>query len=310
MKRRGRANLKSFNAGNESLFSNSMEQPYSADPNVVQYLNIDEIEPCKYQARTLFDEEKIQELANSIKEEGLVQPITVRRVSPGRYEIIAGERRYRAHLLLGESHIRAVELDKTDKQSATLSLIENVQRENLSPIEEALGYQKLIDSFNFSINKVAEMTGKSRSHIANILRVLNLPEAVKEGLHLSRITLGHAKILLSEKDANKIHLYYDETIDKELTVRELDSLVKSYSKKNINQKPGSANVDERTILNSDIETFKQLFSNKFGVDLDAKSIKVCNNKLIISLTEKTLSKIVESEQGRVNGILERLSLET
>ncbi|MBT6539006.1 MAG: ParB/RepB/Spo0J family partition protein [Francisellaceae bacterium] len=258
--------MRGFKPKTSSIFSGSEpeKEKYCPDINTVQHIAIDEIFPCQYQARTKFDDVKMQELSESIKEEGLLQPIVVRRLEPNKYELISGERRYRAHILLDESHIRAIELEKSDKKSATLSLIENVQRENLSPIEEALGYKKIIDLFEFSINKVAKITGKSRSHISNLLRVLVLPDEVKNGVHNEVISLGHAKVLLSAVE-NERRPLYEAAVKQRLSVRELEVLIKRSTRKDNKKR---CNESLETIDRKHLEKFAEIFNDNFGVKLD------------------------------------------
>ena len=165
----------------------------------LQELMIEQVVPNPHQPRKVIDPQAISELAASIDSEGLLQPIVVRPVDNG-YELIAGERRWRAHQHLGRKHILARILDATDLSSASLSLIENLQREELNPIEEALGYQSLTSDFNLGQEEVAKRMGKSRSHVANLMRLLQLDGELKRLLSDGELSVGHAKVLLGIDD--------------------------------------------------------------------------------------------------------------
>ena len=164
-----------------------------------QTLRLNEIEPNREQPRHDFNDESISALADSIKEHGLLQPIVVRPIDGG-YQIVAGERRWRACRMIGLSEVPVVIKDFTDFETAQVALIENLQRENLNPIEEALGYQTLMDKFGMTQEAVSKTIGKSRSTIANSLRILNLPAEIKEMVRSGSITMSHAKALMSLDD--------------------------------------------------------------------------------------------------------------
>lgn len=281
--------MKKFSAGNKSLFTENPDRTYEADPNIVQTLSLDEIEPCKYQARTLFNDESIRELAESIRKEGLLQPITVRRIEPRRYEIISGERRYRAHKLLNKSHIRAVELDKSDKQAATLSLIENIQREDLSPIEEAVGYKKLMDSFSLPIGKIAEVTGKSRPHINNLLRVLILPDEIKTAVHQGNISLGHAKVLLSAPEHSRMDLY-NEVVNNDFTVRELEDIIKKQQKK---ERINNYSFRTKSIDDASVDALTEIFNRELNITLRVSNKSPGSLKCSFTVSKDELMRLIQ-----------------
>lgn len=193
----------------------------------VSKIRISEIEPRKNQPRKYFEEESLQELADSIKTHGVLQPILVREnEQTGMYEIIAGERRWRASKIAGINEIPAVIFDGDDLKAAQVALIENIQREDLNPLEEALGYRDLIERFGLTQEQVAAQVGKSRPTITNLMRLLDLPEGVLEMLRDGKISSGHARALLALKDpadmlplANKIYM-------RGLSVREIEAAVK------------------------------------------------------------------------------------
>ncbi len=193
-------------------------------------LKIRDIEPNPDQPRKTFDKEKLESLAASIKEHGLIQPVLVKRASNGMYVIIAGERRWRASKLAGLSEIPCIIGDYSEKEVMELALIENLQREDLDPIEESDGYQKLMDTFSLTQEQVAERVGKSRSAVANSLRLAGLPLEVKKMVKKGEITQGHARALLAlEKPADMIAVA-GQIVHDELNVRQVEKLVSSLKK--------------------------------------------------------------------------------
>ncbi|ETO94028.1 ParB/RepB/Spo0J family partition protein [Legionella oakridgensis] len=162
----------------------------------LQQLPIESLQRGRYQPRQTFASEAIQELAQSIRKQGLIEPLVVREIAPGRYEIIAGERRWRAAMTIGLTELPCLIGQYNDQQAAAVALIENVQRENLNLIEEASGYQRLLNEFHFNQDEIAILVGKSRSHIANLLRLLTLSPFVQEQLRSKQLTLGHARMLV------------------------------------------------------------------------------------------------------------------
>lgn len=196
------------------------------DNNEVVNLKISQIEPNRNQPRRSFDEDALQELAQSISDHGVLQPILVRPQIYGGYQIVAGERRYRASRMAGLTEIPAIVRELSDSETMQIALIENLQRSDLSVLEEAKGYQTLIDEYGFSQEDVARTVGKSRSAVANTLRLLGLPDEIKEMLESGRLSAGHARALLSF-DEEKTAVETAKKIVKEgLSVRETEKLVK------------------------------------------------------------------------------------
>jgi len=186
---------KGLGRGLDSLFDEN-----STDNGSTVDVNINDIEPNRNQPRKDFDEQALSDLADSISKHGLIQPIVVRPTIDGRYMIIAGERRWRACRIAGLERVPVMIKDTDDRTLMELALIENLQREDLNPLEEALGYKSLIDDYSLTQEQVAERMGKSRSSVTNILRLLNLNEAEREALRRGTITTGHAKALLAVSD--------------------------------------------------------------------------------------------------------------
>ena len=189
-------------------------------------LKIDRIVTNSNQPRKYFDNEKMSELKDSIKNSGLIQPITVRKISNGKYEIIAGERRYRACRELGMENISAIEISVGDARGYELSVLENIQREDLNPIEEAESYLMLMEVYGYTQEKLSEKLGKTRSSLSNKMRILKLPGSVKEMVKKGEISYGHARTLLSLSDQKKIESAAKEIIDKGYSVRETEKRVK------------------------------------------------------------------------------------
>ena len=188
-------------------------------------LSVDQIEPNPNQPRRTFSTESLMDLSNSIIEKGIIQPLIVRAISktPVKYQIVAGERRWRAAQMAKLHKIPVVVRSFNDVEVLEIAIIENIQRSDLSPIDEANGYQQLIDRFNHTQDKISRALGKSRSHIANLLRLLNLPNDVQTLLNSGALSIGHARALITRKDAS---LLAKEIIKKKLSVREVEKLVK------------------------------------------------------------------------------------
>ncbi len=205
----------------------------------ISQLPLTQLAPGKYQPRTHFDEGTLTELAESIEKNGVMQPIIVRAISgqANRFEIIAGERRWRAAKIAGLQTIPAIVRELTDKQALELALVENVQRQDLSPLEEANGYQRLIEEFDYTQDELATIVGKSRSHIGNLLRLLSLPEDVRQLLDSGGITVGHARALLSCPDAS---LLAQEIVKRGLNVRQAEEIGRMMQGKDKRHTPRAA----------------------------------------------------------------------
>ena len=189
------------------------------------------IEPDSRQPRKRFDPEKMAELVRSIKEKGVVQPVLVRPGSqPGRYRLVAGERRWRAAQQAGVSQIPALVLTLDDRQAVEISLIENLQRENLNPVEEAQGYQRLIDEFDFNHEEVAKTLGKDRSTVTNMVRLLNLPAPVLTLMEEGRLSMGHGRALLALPDDEGRQALAEQIVARQLSVRQVERLIRQRKK--------------------------------------------------------------------------------
>lgn len=213
----------------------------------VREIDIGQLKAGKYQPRTLMEQEKLQELSESIRQQGVISPIIVRPTAGGRYEIIAGERRYRASKLAGKKTVPAIVRDVDDKNALAMALIENMQREDLNAIEEALGVSRLIEEFGYTHEQAAEAIGRSRSATSNLLRLLNLTEVVKQMLSDGKIDMGHARALLVLSGADQIQVA-NEIVAKELSVRETERLIARLSEKEAAPQPKKEKSADDRIL--------------------------------------------------------------
>ena len=206
------------------LADNSLEETSGAQS---VKLTLMDIEPNKDQARKIFDEAALSELADSIAQHGVLQPLLVRPMIGGGYQLVAGERRWRASRIAGLTQVPVVIKELSDTEAAVISLIENLQREDLNPVEEALGYASLIKDFSLTQEEAAEKVGKSRPAVANSLRLLKLPEAVLDMIRENKLSAGHAKVLVALDNEKLIISTAELIIEKKLSVRETEKLVKS-----------------------------------------------------------------------------------
>lgn len=216
------AKLKGLGRGLDALLSGNNDSNASGES--LQNLKTALLQPGKYQPRTHMDKESLAELADSIKVRGVMQPVLVRLVSAGRYEIIAGERRWRAAQMAGLEEIPALIRDVPDEAALAMSLIENIQRENLNPLEEAQGIQRLINEFGMTHQAASQALGSSRSAVSNLLRLLNLSAPVQELMMQGKIDMGHGRALLTLSAAKQIEIAH-QVAHKQLSVRETEKLV-------------------------------------------------------------------------------------
>lgn len=217
------ANKKILGSGLDALFEASTKK-YSHAVDEFQSLKITQLVPGKYQPRSKINAETIKELSDSIKSQGIIQPLIIRKIGAEKYEIIAGERRWQAAQMAGFSHVPVIIKKITDETALAFSLIENIQRENLNPIEEALAIKRLIDEFSMTQEKVAEKVGKQRSSVTNLLGLLNLSENVQDLIKARKIEFGHAKLLKTLNEEQQIHVA-NVVAEKQLSVRDTEKLI-------------------------------------------------------------------------------------
>jgi len=250
----------------------------------VNKLAISDLTSNKFQPRKIFDEENLQELSNSIKEQGMIQPIIVRKSkdNSAKYEIIAGERRWLAAQKAGLHEVPVVITDADDLKSLEFAIIENVQRNDLTAIEEARGYQRLIKDFSYDQEKVAKFIGKSRSHIANFLRLLVLPENILKLIEDKKLSVGHAKILIG---LDNIEFVVKKIIEKNLSVRQTENFVKIFKLKKYQIKSSK---------NSNIIALENSIREKIGLNVYIKNKKDNSGSIILEYKDlDQLNKVIE-----------------
>lgn len=248
--------------GLDSLIS--MDDIQTSGSSAINEIPIEQISPNPDQPRRNFDETSLEELATSIRELGIIQPLTLRSAGPDAYQIISGERRYRAAKLAGLETVPAYIRTANDSELTEMALIENIQREDLNAIEIALTFKKLIDQYKLTQDRLSERIGKKRSTIANFLRLLKLPAEVQLGLRDKHIDMGHARALLAvDKPTLQLKLY-NETLKKGLSVRQVESLAKQYQQR-AEQPDDAQQQPPKRLNNKDYEVLKKHLSTSFGV---------------------------------------------
>lgn len=250
--------------------------------NEIVELPLEDLRPNPYQPRKIFDEEALNELASSIREHGVFQPIIVKKSIKG-YEIIAGERRFRASKLAGLKTIPAIIKDFSDDEMMQISLLENLQRENLTAIEEAKAYKNIIESLNITQEELSKKIGKSRSYITNMLGLLKLPISVQDMVLYGKISMGHARVLSKLEDANQIEELADKIISDGISVHALEELVTpSEYKRAVKNNKTRVNDNEYKYIEKDLK-------EKLGTN-----VKINNNKLVIKFSSvQDLNRILE-----------------
>ena len=251
------------------LDANSVIETTTEKEKDVKKIKITQIEPNKTQPRTDFDEEKIEDLAESIREYGLIQPIVVKLNKNGFYTIIAGERRWRASRLAGLKEIPAVIKDVSEQTEKEITLIENIQRENLNALEEAAGIKELIDVYGLTQEDVAKKIGRSRPYVANILRLLNLPEEIQKMVKDEEISQGHARALLALNNNVLAQELAKKVIAEEMSVRQLESYINSLTKPKTIKKPTTEEIE----ISRHIKALEESLSSELGT-----KIKIINKK--------------------------------
>ena len=262
--------------------------------NIVE-LDIDAIQVNPFQPRTNFNEESIHELASSIRELGIIQPITVRKVDFNKYQLVSGERRYRASKLIGLETIPAYIRIANDQESLEMALVENIQRQDLDPIEIALSYQRLIDEINLTQEQMSERVGKKRSTIANYLRLLKLDPIIQTGMRDGFISMGHGRALITIEDQSTQLDIYEKILSDKLSVRETEEIVRNLGN-------GEVKVDSKKEVDEDIPKYIKkgiaAFSEYFGHKIDVKVSKNGKGKITIPFhSEEDFNRIKKLVQG-------------
>ena len=269
---------KGLGRGLSSLIGETKIEP------IKNQVSISDLAPNKYQPRKTFDEASLEDLTNSIKERGMIQPIIVRNSNDSRskYQIIAGERRWLAAQRAGLHNVPVVITEADDLKSLEFAIVENVQRHDLNPLEEAQGYKRLIEEFSYDQEKVSKFIGKSRSYITNSLRLLTLPSDVIKLVETQKLTAGHAKILVGLENASFVAL---KIIEKKLSVRQAENFVKIFKNKKVR---ASSSKD------SNIIALELSISNKIGLNVDIQNNKRNKGKIIFEYKDlDQLNKIID-----------------
>lgn len=265
--------------GLEALFSNSeidtqeisVTKKEESEEKGISFININEIKPNQNQPRKSFNEEKLEELAASIIENGLIQPVILRKADKG-YEIVAGERRWRACRKAGLKEIPCIIREFTDEQNMLIAIIENMQREDLNPIEEAEGLNQMIVNFGMTQEQVSKSVGKSRPYITNALRLLKLPSEIREMLLKNQLSAGHARAIAGIGDTEKQIQLAEYVIREELSVREIEKIIKEENapKKKISRKKAEKSADVRKVE----DDLKQIMGTKVNLNQSGKKGKI------------------------------------
>ncbi|MEZ7503753.1 ParB/RepB/Spo0J family partition protein [Flavobacterium sp. Arc2] len=262
--------------------------------NIIE-LEIDAIEINPFQPRSNFNEESLRELATSIKELGVIQPITVRKLEFNKYQLISGERRLRASTLVGLTTVPAYIRIANDNESLIMALVENIQRHDLDPIEIALSYQRLIDEIQLTQEQMSERVGKKRSTIANYLRLLKLDPIIQTGIRDGFISMGHGRAIINIEDLDIQTDIYQKIVSQNLSVRDTEALVKNYQE-SLKPKPAAK---AKSASGFEIEeTQKKVFTNYFGTKVDVKVAGNGKGKITIPFqSEEDFNRIMEIIKG-------------
>jgi ParB family chromosome partitioning protein len=283
------AKLKGLGRGLDALLAGDIGSVGEADS--LRMLKVEQMQPGKYQPRSYMDDEALQTLAASIKSQGIMQPILVRQLADEQFEIIAGERRWRASQIAGLSEVPVLVREIADEAALAMALIENIQRENLNPLEEAIGVKRLIDEFSMTHEKAAEAVGRSRVAVSNLLRLLTLCPPVQEMLMVGKLDMGHARALIGLSGVQQIMLA-EQIVQNELSVREVEKLVKKQTdpshspQKNIH----------KTEQSSDVLRLQEALSEQLGAAVAIKASANGSGSLKISYSsldqlDEIISKI-------------------
>ena len=277
---------KRLGRGLSALFESEIEEDQVQEKplkgEMIENVSVDQLNPGQYQPRKRFDEESLQELADSIIEQGLMQPIIVRKAE-NNFEIIAGERRWRAAKLAKVDTIPVIVRDINDRTASIIALIENMQRVDLSSIEEAEGIKKMIDEFGMTHEEASDAVGKSRSAVSNLLRLLQLTDFVKDKLNLGHIDMGHARALIS-LSADKQNMVCQKIINEKLSVRKVEEFIQSGITKVSNKKISKVNIK-----NNDIEILQKEISENLGFSVEV--VNKINNSGIIKIKYRNLDEL-------------------
>lgn len=274
--------------GLDSLIS--MDDVPARGSSAINEISLEQITPNPDQPRTTFDEEALQELATSIRELGIIQPLSLRKLGSDMYQIIAGERRYRAARMAGLASVPAYIRTANESELTEMALIENIQREDLNAIEIALTFKKLIDQYSLTQERLSERIGKKRATVANFLRLLRLPAEVQLGLRDKRVDMGHARALLSIDDPKKQLKLYNRILKEGLSVRKVEELAKLYREEAAGRENSAVASRER---NKEYDILRQHLSQRFGTPVQFACDERGNGKITFMFkNEDELARLI------------------
>jgi ParB family chromosome partitioning protein len=280
--------LKGLGRGLDSLLGD--DEATSAINDALMTLSVSELQPGKYQPRSYMDEEALQTLAASIKTQGIMQPILVRPLTAGGYEIIAGERRWRASQIAGLTEVPVVVRNIPDEAALAMALIENIQRENLNPLEEAQGIKRLIDEFDMTHEKAAEAVGRSRTAVSNLLRLLTLCSPVQEMLIQGKLDMGHARSLIGLSGAHQVILA-ERIVHDQLSVREAEKIVKVFNEAPAQESAEKQAAPKNLREDQDVLRLQESLSEQLGATVAIKSGK--NGAGVLKINYTNLDQLDE-----------------
>jgi len=262
-----------------------------------QDISVDSIDANPFQPRTTFDDKALEELSVSIKKLGIVQPLTVREIGSGRYQLIAGERRLRAARMAGLTHVPAYVRTADDQAMLELALVENIQREDLDAVEVAISFQRLIDECRLTQEQLSERVGKQRSTVANYMRLLKLPAEIQLGIKNKQLMMGHARTLVNIEDPKRqIHVYY-QIIDGELSVRQAEELVRQLQSE---KSKDLGKIEKKKRLNSDFTQLSDHLNKIFSTKVNFRINETGKGKIVIAFEN-------QEEMERILGVFDRLN---
>jgi ParB family chromosome partitioning protein len=273
-----------------ALIDNADEISKQKPAASINEIDVSKIEANPWQPRTRFDEERLSELAASIRAIGIIQPLTLRKVSDDRYQIIAGERRFRAAKLAGLDKVPAYVRTAEDDTMLEMALVENIQREDLDPIEVAISYQRLIDECQLTQENMSERVGKKRSTISNYLRLLKLPAEIQLGLREKQITMGHARALINVEDPSTQLMIYEQVIEYDFSVRKVEDVVRELTAEKLEEPVAKK---EKITMPEEYQKLKKQLSNVFKTNIQFSRSDEGKGKIIIPFrTDEELEKII------------------
>ena len=278
--------------------ADSVNQEHVAATSIDE-IEISKIEANPWQPRTTFDEEALQDLAHSIKEVGIIQPLTLRKVSENKYQIIAGERRFRASKLAGLEKVPAFIRESDDDRMLELALIENIQREDLDAIEISLSYQRLLDECQITQEELSERVGKKRSTVANYLRLLKLPAVIQKAIRDREISMGHARAIINIEDSETQIMLYKQIVKYDFSVRKIEEIVRKINSEESQEKE-QKKENKKTPFSPEYDELKKHLTKHFSTNIDFKINNKGAGKIVIPFnSDKDLERII--------GVLDKLS---